>query len=296
VHEPVLVEEILEGLAVRAGSVVVDATVGSGGHAEEILRRSDPDGIVLGFDRDPRAVERSRRRLEPFGGRARIERSRLSELEGALDAAAVERVDGALLDLGASSDQLDDAGGGFSFSVDGPLDMRMDGPGMGRTAAEILRFAPEPDLARAIREFGEDRHARAIARGIVEARRRGAITRTLELAEIVARSVPPAARRGRLHPATRTFQALRILVNDEIEELRRALPVLVARLRPGGRLAAISFHSLEDREVKRFFREGAAAGRFRLVTRRPLRPTDAEVSRNRRSRSARLRIAEALAA
>jgi 16S rRNA (cytosine1402-N4)-methyltransferase len=296
VHEPVLVEEVLEGLAVRPGAVILDATVGSGGHAEAILRRSDPDGLLYGFDRDPDAVDRARRRLERFGPRARIARARFSELDAALGSSGVERVDGALLDLGLSSEQIEDASRGFSFAADGPLDMRMDGAGTGRTAADVVRRMPERDLADAIRRYGEDRFARSIAKAIVRARRRGPIARTLELAEIVRAAVPSRARRGRLDPATRTFQALRILVNDEIEELRAALPRLAARLRPGGRLAAISFHSLEDREVKRFFRDEAAAGRLRLLVRRPVRPTPAEVSRNPRSRSARLRIAEATAA
>ncbi|MCI0586029.1 MAG: 16S rRNA (cytosine(1402)-N(4))-methyltransferase RsmH [Planctomycetes bacterium] len=293
-HEPVLLAEVVAGLSVRPGARVLDGTVGTGGHASALLDANAPDGVLLGIDRDPLALAVARERLAPYGGRVRLRHARISEAPDALDAEGIRSVEAALLDLGASSLQFDTAERGFSFSADGPLDMRMDPGEEGETAADLVNRLPERALSDLIFRFGEDRRARALARAIVGARRRGPILRTLELARVLA-SVRGGGR-SRLHPATRAFQALRIAVNREIEELRSGLPAVASRLAPGGRFGVIAFHSLEDREVKRFFRAGTAEGRFRLVTKRPIRPTPGEIDRNRRSRSARLRLVEVVAA
>jgi 16S rRNA (cytosine1402-N4)-methyltransferase len=284
-HEPVLLAEVMELLAVKPGGLYVDGTVGLGGHAAEVLRRSAPDGTLLAFDRDPAALARAREALAPFGERARFHHARYSEIAGTV---AEGTADGILLDLGVSSLQLDDAARGFSFRREGPLDMRMD-PRDDTTAADLVNRLLERDLADLIYRFGEERASRRIASAIVDARRRRHFTTTTELAEVVRRVV-----RGPRHgidPATRTFQALRIHVNRELEELPASLPALARCLRPGGRLAVIAFHSLEDREVKQSFRELGRTG-FEVLTRKPIRPSDAESARNPRARSARLRVLE----
>jgi 16S rRNA (cytosine1402-N4)-methyltransferase len=287
VHAPVLLAEALELLAVRPGGSYVDGTVGLGGHAEEILRRSAPDGRLLGLDRDPEALERAAERLRAFGPRARLRHADYRALPALL---ADERVDGVLLDLGVSSLQLDAPGRGFSFRSDAPLDMRMD-PTAGETAAEVVNRLPERALADLIYRWGEERASRRIARAIVEARRRGRIETTVALAQIVRRAAPRSGRPG-LDPATRTFQALRIHVNRELEGLGTALLAIAETLAAGGRLVVIAFHSLEDREVKRALRGLGARGPFRLLTRKPVRPSEAELARNPRARSARLRALE----
>jgi 16S rRNA (cytosine1402-N4)-methyltransferase len=281
-HQPVLLAEALELLAVKPGGLYVDGTVGLGGHSEEILRRSDPDGRLLGTDRDGETLAVARERLAPFGERARLEQHDFRDVPALLGA---ERPDGVLLDLGISSAQLDDAERGFSFQAEGPLDMRMDRRG-GESAIEVVNRLPERELADVIYAFGEEPASRRIARAIVDARRSTRIRTTTELAAIVRRAAPHS--RPGLHPATRTFQALRIRVNRELQGLGDALAALARVLRPEGRLVVIAFHSLEDREVKQAFRALAAEG-YELLTKKPLRPTDAEVGQNPRARSARLR-------
>jgi len=285
-HASVLLAESLELLAVRPGGLYVDGTVGPGGHAAAILERSGPEGRLLGLDRDAEVLESAGERLRPFGARARLVHADYRAIPRLL---AGERADGVLLDLGTSSVQLDTPERGFSFRAEGPLDMRMDRSG-GETAADLVNRMSEPDLADLIYRFGEERASRRIARAIVAARRRGRIRTTAELAGIV-RSAAGRARRPGLDPATRTFQALRIQVNRELEGLGPALAAIAGCLAPRGRLAVIAFHSLEDREVKHAFRELAREG-FTLLTRRPLRPSGAETARNPRSRSARLRALE----
>ena len=303
-HEPVLVEEVLEALSPVAGGFYVDATFGRGGHAARLLQAVGPAGGVLALDRDPAAIAAGRAR---FGDDPRLELvqadfARLAEIVSAHSRG--RPVQGVLLDLGVSSPQLDDPGRGFSFSKDGPLDMRMD-PTRGASAAEFVAHADERELQQVIAALGEERHARRIARAIVAARAAAPITRTLQLAEIVRRAV-----RGHdgKHPATRTFQALRMHVNDELGQLQAALRSAFAVLAPGGRLAVISFHSLEDRIVKRFIRERSTVdpvfaglpvipASARPVMReigRKRRATEAEVARNPRARSAVLRCAERL--
>ena len=288
-HEPVLLAETLELLAVRPGGFWVDGTVGAGGHAAEILRRSAPDGRLLATDRDAEALAAAAQTLAPFGERARLLQADYRELPALLE----EPPDGILLDLGVSSLQLDRAERGFSLKSDGPLDMRMDQRG-GITAADVVNRLPEAELADIIYRYGEERASRRIARRIVETRRRSPFRRTVELAEVVRGAARRPRGRG-IDAATLTFQALRIHVNQELEGLGDVLASLARRLAPGGRLVVIAFHSLEDREVKQSFRSLATAG-FRLLTRKPLRPGEDEVRRNPRSRSARLRAVEREAA
>lgn len=282
-HVPVLLAETLELVAVRPGGLFVDGTVGLGGHATAVLRATAPDGRLLGLDRDGETLERARQRLAEFGERARLEQADYREIPERLGG---EKADGILLDLGISSAQLDDAERGFSFQAEGPLDMRMDRRS-GPTAADLVNRMRERDLADLLYEYGEEPASRRIARAIVLARERQRITTTTELADIVRRAAPPRRRPG-LHPATRTFQALRIRVNRELEGLGAAFEGAARCLKPGGRLAVISFHSLEDRAAKEAFRSLAGRG-FRLLTKKPVRPGDAEVRENPRARSARLR-------
>ncbi len=267
----------------RPGGSYVDGTVGLGGHAEEILRRSAPDGRLTGFDRDAEALALAAERLSPFGERVRLVHADYREMPERL---GDERPDGVLLDMGISSFQLDAPERGFAFSTEGPLDMRMDRTS-GDTAAEAVNALPETDLADVIYAFGEERASRRIARAIVAARLRKPIETTTELAAIVRRASPRSGRAG-LDPATRTFQALRIFVNRELDSLAEALARIAELLAPGGRLAVIAFHSLEDRQVKHTFRALVPRG-FRLLTKKPIRPGEDERRSNPRARSAKLR-------
>jgi len=302
-HAPVLRNAAIESLAIRADGCYVDATFGRGGHAGEILGRLGEQGKLVAFDRDPEAAAAAAV-LFHADSRATFVRARFSDL---LQHLAPESVDGILFDLGVSSPQLDEARRGFSFLRDGPLDMRMD-PDTGASAAEFLARSDEREIAGVIARLGEERHAKRIARAIVAARESGPIETTGRLAGIVAAAVP--GREPGRHPATRTFQALRIHVNDELGEIERALPQAVAALKPRGRLVVISFHSLEDRIVKRFMRcasredpawaglpemPAAARPRLRLVGRATF-ADEAEVVRNPRARSAVMRVAERLRA
>jgi 16S rRNA (cytosine1402-N4)-methyltransferase len=283
-HVPVLLTETMELLAVRpGGGLWVDGTVGLGGHAETILAASAPDGRLLGLDRDGETLARAGARLAAFGDRARLEQADYREIPERLGG---EEAVGILLDLGISSAQLDDPQRGFSFQAEGPLDMRMD-RSRGETAADLVNRARERDLADLLYAYGEEPASRRIARAIVAARERRPIATTTELADVV-RQAAPRRRRPGLHPATRTFQALRIRVNRELDGLGEALERAARCLRPGGRMAVIAFHSLEDRAAKQAFRSLAGRG-FRLLTRKPVRPGEAEVLGNPRARSARLR-------
>jgi len=271
-----------------AKAVVIDATVGAGGHAEALLRSGV--GMVLGVDRDPSALRLAVARLSEFGTRFRTALSPFSHLGEAAVAAGVERAGGVLFDLGVSSMQLDDPGRGFGYRTSGPLDMRMQQAESLPTAADVVNGYPEEDLARVIADYGEERFARRIARAIIRARERRPIASTDELAAIVAGSVP--RRRRGPHPARRTFQALRIEVNRELEELAASLPQAASLLEPGGRLVVLSYHSLEDRIVKRFM---AAETNLSSLSKKPLRASSHEAAANPRARSARLRAAERVA-
>jgi 16S rRNA (cytosine1402-N4)-methyltransferase len=289
-HEPVMVAEVLEHLAPARGGVFVDCTVGYGGHTRAMLDAGA--SRVIGLDRDPDALRQAAAALASEESRVELVHSDYRRLDEILDARGITGVDGILADLGVSSMQLDEAGRGFSFRRDEPLDMRMD-RSSGLTAAEMIRDADEKTLADVIYEFGEERHARRIARAIVEARDRAAVDTTGQLAEVVRRAIP---RKGysRIDPATRTFQAIRIWVNRELEGLDVFLTQAARRLRPGGRMAVIAFHSLEDRIVKHTLRSLQATGDVgvSIRTKRPVVPSEAEVERNPRARSAKLRVAE----
>lgn len=287
-HVPVLLQETLQWLAPRPGGRYVDGTVGAGGHARALLEAADGDVELLAIDRDPEALRLAEERLAPFRHRVRFVHGDYRDLDRILDEAGWSRVDGILLDLGVSSLQLDDPRRGFSYQVDGPLDMRMD-PTQPLTAADLVNRASREELADWIRRYGEERWAGRIADFIVAERQRRPITTTGHLVEVIKAAIPARARRQGPHPARRTFQALRITVNRELEGLEEALTRAAHRLAAGGRLVAISFHSLEDRAVKRAFRHLAAGGGFRVLTRKPVRPGEDEVTRNPRARSARLR-------
>lgn len=285
-HVPVLLAEVTEILQPRPGGCWLDATVGLGGHAEAILRASAPTGTLLGIDRDAEALALAGQRLEPFGRRVVLLHGRYEQLADLVGAGRT--FDGILFDLGSSSLQLDTADRGFSFGREGPLDMRMD-RSAGETAADLVDRLSERELADLIFRWGEERWSRRIARAVVGARRRSPIRTTTALAEVVARAIPRAAWPRHIHPATRTFQALRIAVNDELRGLGQALEEAAGLLCPGGRMAAISFHSLEDRIVKQSWRRLEAAGLVRSLTKRPITPGEAEAAANPRARSAKLR-------
>jgi 16S rRNA (cytosine1402-N4)-methyltransferase len=300
-HLPVLYHEIIHALRPHDKDLFVDGTVGAGGHAWGLLDASAPNGKLLGLDLDPQALELAQERLAPFGERAILRRASYTTLTEQLDSLGWPAVDGILLDLGLSSMQIDKPGRGFSFQTDAPLDMRFDPDGH-VTAADLVNGLPEGDLADIIYQYGEERNSRRIAREIVAAR---PLRTTLELVNIIVKVVRPE--KGGIHPATRTFQALRIATNDELLAIEKVLPKAVNALTPKGRLAVIAFHSLEDRIVKHYFRQesrdclcppkqpactcGHKASLIE-ITRRPIRPEDAEIQANPRARSSRLRIVE----
>ena len=311
-HLPVLVEEVLEMLAAAPGSLHIDATLGGGGHAERILEAANPDGRLLGLDADPLAIARVEANLRArYGDRLVLRQANFRELAEVAPEAGFGAVDGCLFDLGLSSYQLADRDRGFGFRTGGPLDMRFDTT-RGVPASDLLASLDAPELTALFRRYGEEPKAPRIARAIVDARRDAPVATAEELAALVERVVPPNPRlRRRTHPATRVFQALRIAVNEELEALQAGLAAALDLLRPGGRLVVLSYHSLEDRIVKRFFqaeRRGCVCPpdvpvcvcgrnpRLRLVTRPSLTPTAAEIDANPRARSARLRAAERLAA
>jgi 16S rRNA (cytosine1402-N4)-methyltransferase len=302
-HLSVLPEEVLALLDPAPGGIYLDGTVGGGGHARLILEASAPDGRLIGLDRDPSALRRAAEVLAPFGDRVVLRHRNFSEAVGVLAELGIKGLDGMLLDLGVSSHQLDEASRGFSFRGEAPLDMRMD-PTSGPTAADLVNTAAAEELVRIFREYGEERWAGRIARRIVQVRQQHPLTTTRQLAELVRDAVPGGKAPARIHPATRVFQALRIQVNQELEHVSRGITEAVDLLNPGGRLVVISFHSLEDRIVKRFFLEEAKGcicpprlptcvcnhrPRLEVLTRKGVRASDAEVEANPRARSAVLR-------
>ncbi|HEY1500426.1 MAG TPA: 16S rRNA (cytosine(1402)-N(4))-methyltransferase RsmH [Acidobacteriaceae bacterium] len=290
-HVPVLLQIAIRMLNVRRGGVVVDATLGHAGHASEIARRLGPKGKLIGFDRDPEALELATQRLHALRDELGAEMPEVVlhdvEFSRAGEVLAGQKVDGLLADFGVSSMQFDQAHRGFSFQADGNLDMRMN-PREGATAEQVVNQAGEKELADLIYEFGEERRSRRIARAIVRAR---PVTTTAQLARVVAGALG-AMKGERIHPATRTFQALRIYVNAELTEIDALLELAPKVLMPGGRLVTISFHSLEDRRVKDALREGARQGIYEVLTRKPLTAEAEETDRNPRARSAKLRAAE----
>lgn len=289
-HRPALLAELLEVLQPAFGMVIVDGTVGGGGHAEAVLEMVEGRAKLIGMDRDWEALGAASERLERFGDAVTLVHGKFSDLEAILNGAGVEHPELIYFDLGVSSHQLDKAERGFSFLKDAPLDMRMD-QREGETAADLLNRLPEKELEDIFRGLGEERFARRVAKEVVRRREQGrSVGRTRELAELLEAAL--GRKRQRVHPATRIFQALRIAVNHELEELFKGLGSSLKRLSPGGRMAVISYHSLEDRMVKNFFRDNARAGLLKLLTRKPLRPGAEEVGLNPRARSARLRAAE----
>ena len=305
-HKPVLLDECLEALAIRPDGVYLDGTLGRAGHSLEILRRLTAGGRLIGLDRDGTALEAARVRLAEYADRVTLIHSNFSELKEVLSRCGVSGADGMLFDLGVSSPQLDDASRGFSYMQDAPLDMRMD-TSAPLSAADIVNTWSQEELRRILFEYGEERYAPAIARAIVRARETAPVKTTLELVEIIKSAMPPAALREKQHPAKRSFQAIRIAVNGELDALPPMLRAAVDGLNPGGRLAVITFHSLEDRIVKRTLAELARGcvcppefpvcvcgkkPQVRLVTRKPVTAGGAELEENPRARSAKLRVAE----
>jgi 16S rRNA (cytosine1402-N4)-methyltransferase len=312
VHIPVLAGEVLAYLHPRPGGVYCDGTVGGGGHSRAILESSSPDGRLIGIDRDPGALAAARARLAEFGDRVTLVHGRFGDIEEILGTLGQTALDGMVLDIGPSSPQFDQPARGFSFQKPGPIDMRMD-PTTGPTALDLMRAWTPAELARVLRDHGEEPYSKRIAARIKEALRKDQLHTTTELAALVEGAMPaPARRRMKIHPATRTFQALRIAVNGELDQLARFLDRFPALLAPHGRCVVISFHSLEDRLVKRRFRDLSwtsslppalarqAGERTEPVcvplTRKPVMPSSEEVARNPRARSARLRACEKVAA
>lgn len=304
-HVPVLLAEVLDLLAPRPGDIAVDLTLGGGGYAQALLERVGPTGTVIGVDQDEDALAEATRRLQGYPGFVAV-KGNFGDFSELLGERAIGEVHRCVLDLGVSSHQLDRIDRGFSFRGDAPLDMRMDRSSP-TTAASLLAELEWGELVRLLREYGEERYAPSIARALVREREKAPLETTGQLVRIIEGAVPGAARRGPIHPATRTFQALRIAVNQELEVLERAIPQIVDRLAPGGRLAVVAYHSLEDRIVKEKLL--SYSGRcicprefpvcrcnpikvLEIVTRKPVRPGPEEVERNPRSRSARLRVAE----
>lgn len=290
-HVPVLLQEMLQALRPRSGGVYLDGTLGAGGYAQALLDASGPDGIVVALDLDPSAVCRASRVLARFGERFRAVHGGFQAASEILGSQGISRIDGAVLDLGLSSDQLNNPERGFSFRLEGPLDMRFD-TSSGELLLTYLQTVSVKELETIITTYGEERYYRKVARGLIDARNRGVLSTTVDLANLVRKAVP--ARGSRIDPATRTFQALRIALNRELENLERALEVIPSLLNPGGRFCVVSYHSLEDRKVKISFRDRQKDScAWALVTRRPIRPTAQEIRANPRSRSARMRVLEA---
>lgn len=300
-HKPVLLNEVIEALNLKSDGIYLDGTLGYGGHAEAILKRGVKK--LIGLDRDEDALKSAKDRLESFKN-TEFHHASYAEAHEVID----KELDGILLDLGASSPQFDDPERGFSLKQDGPLDMRFD-IGSKKTAADILNTYRQDRLIKLIREYGEERHAAKIAKAIVRARREKKFSRTFELKELIEKTIPRKSWPKNIHPATRTFQALRIEVNNELEILKKALPILVNMLKAGGRIAVISFHSLEDRIVKQAFRLAEKScvcpkeipvcrcdkeQTLKVISKKPIQPTKTEIKNNVRSRSAKLRVAERL--
>lgn len=287
VHSPVLLNEVVLYLAPRRGGVYADCTLGIGGHSEAILAESGPDGRLIGLEWDKEALTLAQKRLSPYNDRIWYQHRNFADLKEVVQELGIAQLDGILIDLGLSSYQLDLSGRGFSFKKDEPLDMRMDMT-QAVSAADLINSLSEAELADLIFYYGEERFSRRIARGILFERNRGVIQTTRQLVKIIERAIPVRYRLRKIHAATKTFQALRIAVNHELENLEKVLREGAGLLKPGGRFCIISFHSLEDRLVKRAFSENRA---FKILTKKPLRPGEDEIGANPRARSARLRAA-----
>lgn len=306
VHKSIMLEEVIESLAIKPNGIYVDGTLGGAGHSSEIAKRLGPEGRLIGIDQDGEAIAAATKRLEPYKDRVTIVRSNYAQMCQVLKELGISKVDGILLDLGVSSYQLDEASRGFTYREDVPLDMRMDQRNP-KTAAEIVNEYSEMELYRMIRDYGEDRFAKNIAKHIVRAREKKPIETTGELCEIIKAAIPAKMRAGTGHPAKQTFQALRIELNHELDVLTQSIDGMIDRLAPGGRLCIITFHSLEDRIVKTRFRTNenpcicppgfpvCVCGRIskgKVITRKPILPSEQEMEENSRSKSAKLRVFE----
>ena len=305
-HKSVLLKETVDSLCIRPDGIYVDGTLGGGGHAFEVCRRLGPGGRLIGIDQDQDAIAAASERLAPFGDRAVIVRSNYRQIQDVLEGLQIGRVDGIYLDLGVSSYQLDTAERGFSYREDAPLDMRMDRRNT-QTAADLVNGCDESELYRIIRDYGEEKFAKNIAKHIVKARQEKPIETTGELTEIIKAAIPAKVRATGGHPAKRTFQAIRIALNHELEVLDQSIDTMIQLLNPGGRLSIITFHSLEDRIVKNRFRENenpcicppdfpvcvcGRVSRGRVITRKPILPSEEELEENKRAKSAKLRVFE----
>ena len=290
-HTPVMLQEVLSYLKLLPGKVIVDCTLGEAGHSEGVLGKITPGGYLIGIDQDDDALSSSRRRLSRFEGSFNLVNSNFQGIRDVLQNLGIDAMDGVIFDLGVSNLQFSTPERGFSFLHDGPLNMRMDKKGQ-ITAFDLINNLSEQEIANLIFKFGQERFSRRIAKNIVEERAKHVITSTGQLANIIVDAVPPNQRYKKIHPATRTFMALRIAVNRELEVLESGLEDAVDLLKSGGRICVISFHSLEDRIVKHYFKAQAQKGILKIITKKPLVPTDQELEENRKSRSAKLRVAE----
>lgn len=295
-HVPVMVEEVIKFLAPKPGMNFIDCTLGDGGHSSAILRLTAPAGKVLGFDLDPEAIKVTRENLKEFGNRLVAINASYTDMETVVKREGFGPARGVLMDFGFSSPQLEDRGRGFSFQRDEPLDMRYAGNAMINggyelTAAEIVNSWPKAEISKVIADYGEERMADRIASAIVTARRGERILTTVQLVKVIKGAVPGNYEQGRIHPATRTFQALRIAVNDELGSIERVLPLALAATEHGGTIVSIVFHSLEDRIVKNFFKEQESAGTVEILTAKPLTASEKEEKENPRARSAKMRVA-----
>lgn len=290
-HKPVLLGPVLQYLDLKPGAVVLDGTAGGGGHSEAMLRVIGPHGCLIALDQDEEALRRTGERLKELKGKVLLKQLNFRDLDLALSSLHIEKINAVVLDIGLSSDQLDDASRGFSFREDGPLDMRMDRNQV-RDAASWINEESAERLTEIFYKYGEERFSRKIVQSIVREREQRPIRTTKELANLVEGAVPVRFRFGRIHPATRVFQALRIAVNDELGALRESLPKALNALETNGKLVVISFHSLEDRIVKHFFLAAAREGIGKVLTKKPVRPSKEEIAENSRARSAKLRAIE----
>lgn len=288
-HEPVMVEEVLHYLQPQSGQIILDCTVGSGGHAEKIMDKIKPNGLLIGIDKDLEILQIAKRHLSAVGNFFKLYHADYSDVDEVLSQAGIDKVYGILLDLGVSSLQFDQAARGFSFSKEGPLDMRMDQT-KGLTARDLIQRTSELKLEELLKKYGEERWSRRVAKAIIKEEKRVGITSTKQLADVIERVVPRG--KSKIHPATRVFQALRIAVNRELESLENFLDKIHNYMVIGARIVIISFHSLEDRIVKNTFREKANQKIFKILTKRPILPSNAEIEKNIRCRSAKLRSAE----
>jgi len=287
-HIPVLLEEVLSGLDLRPGKNIIDGTVGGGGHAESILQQIAPGGKLLGLDKDEDAIRRTKQKLKPFGDRATLVNDSYINVQKQTYDHGFRQIDGILLDLGFSSDQIEDSRRGFSFQSEGPLDMRFN-PADSLTAEEIINSWNQEDLSKIFRQYGEERYAREIATAIIKARKSDRITTTTQLVKVIESVV---RRKGKTHPATKVFQALRIAVNDEFETVKKGLEESIKVLSPNGRLAVISFHSLEDKIVKEIFKQKETEGLIKRINKKVIKSSYEEIRQNPRARSAKLRVVQ----